>query len=615
MVHRAPVRRGRIAPHRWSLPFTLIALLLACDGPADDDDSAPGDDDTSAGDDDSSDDDDSVPWSDVLPEVDPEGDAGGTILDLRNLQFRAGDDLALRATGWEPFEDTDEALWLGVTVGDGSLAQRLTWIPGEAEPLQLWSSANRWAEPLDTPPSLTWEADLDIALVLSASLADLGLDGRCELDGLVEAGCAGEDCADVAPDDGAPVSFGLDAGIPSTVEARQPTIDDGGGGNGDGILDPGEYVEIAVAIGNTGCESTGGELAALLSIHPDSTADAALLGESAAYGQDPLAPGQSVAPDAPVEVALGAGTEPGQRLVLQLDVSDGDGGSWTAIAPALIVGKPREEPLAQVSMDGDDADTPFDAALVTYSLVDSELLISVFSYGVHDGDQVVEIHLDTDLDGFADQILSSLDPDSGAFSGSVRVFDPWDGWVAAEPPTTVAFGAGSDHMLLGVPLSTLGDPTFALLTRVVVADAGGDPVDLVPDEPVPGETGSMGLIATADAPFLRFESTQLTEIAGDGDGDVEAGESWSLKVQLRNDGPADALDAAGTVASTDPLFTLSDADLVFGPADPDGGTAWSLTGVTVDVDPSAPAGAEADLELPVTAAGYAFVLRIPLGLE
>lgn len=614
MVHRLPARTGRSVPHHWSLALTLIALLVACDGPEDDDDSV-GDDDTSPGDDDSSDDDDSVPWSDVLPEVDPEGDAGGTILDLRNLQVRAGDDLELRTSGWGPFEDTDDALWLGVTVGDGSLAQRLTWIPGEAEPLQLWSSANRWAGPLDTPPSLTWEADLDIAVVLSASLADLDLGGRCELDALVEAGCAGEDCADVAPDDGAPVSFDLDTGVPSTVEARQPTMDDGGGGDGDGILDPGEYVEIAVAIGNTGCESTGGELAAQLSIHPDSTADAALLGESATYGQDALAPGQSTTPDAPFEVALGAGTEPGQRLVLQLDVTDGDGGSWTAIAPALIVGKPREEPLAQVAMDGDDADTPFDAALVTYSLVGGELLISVFSYGVHQGDQIVEVHLDTDLDGFADQILSSLDPDSGAFTGSVRIFDAWDGWIAAAPPTTVAFEAGSDHMLLGVPLSTLGDATFALLTRVVVADIGGDPVDLVPDEPVPGETGSMGLIATADAPFLRFESTQLTEIAGDGDGSVEAGESWSLKVQLRNDGPADALDASGTVVSTDPLISLTDNDLAFGPADPDGGTAWSLTGVTVEVDPSTPAGTEAELVLPVTAAGYAFMLRIPLDLE
>ncbi len=597
----------------WILCVALLTTGLACNGQPDDDD-ATGDDDTTAGDDDSAGDDD-TPWADVLPEVDPEGDAGDTAVDLRNLQAHAGDDLALRTTAWQPFDDGDDGVWLGVTVGHGSLAHRLTWAPAEDESLQLWSSANRWAEPLDPPPSLGWEADLEIGIVLAADLDDLGLGGSCELLARVEAGCGGGSCADVAPDDGAPVPFVADAGIPPTVTAVEPAVDDSGGGDGDGILDPGEYVELAIVLGNTGCDATGGELAATLSIHPDSTADAALLTDEATYGQDPIAPGQDASPDAPVELALGAGAEPGQRLLVQLEVTDADGGSWTTLSPPLIVGKPREEPLAQVMVDGDDAGTDFDAALVTYTLVDGELLLSVFSYGVHSGDQAVEVHLDTDLDGFADWILASHDPDAGTFTGSIHTFDPWDGWLPVGPPSTFAFASGTDHLLIGVPLATLGDPTFALLSHVVVYDPAGDAVDTVPDDATPGETSGMGLIATADAPFLRYASTQLTEIEGDGDGEVEAGELWSLKVQLFNDGPAVAAGATGTLSSADPLVALTDADLTFGPADPDGGTAWSLTGATVDVDPSTPAGSEILLELPLSAAGYPFVVDVPLTVD
>ncbi len=603
---------GRAAIRGTLALALLIGGPFACNEPDDDDTLA---DDDASGDDDSGDDDDSVAWTDVLPEVDPEGDQGGYLLDLRNLQAGDGEELALRTTSWDSFDDGDSGLWLGVTVGDAGGARRLTWDGADDPSLQLWSSANRWAAPVAAPASLTWEPDLEIALVLAADFQDLGLGDRCELWARVEAGCSADGCADVAPDDGAPAPFTVDAGLPATLAARQPSFDDAGGGNGDGVLDPGEYVQVEVALANLGCDPSGSGVTAQLSVHPDSTTSAALLADSVAYGDDPLAPGDEVAPDAALELALGAGAEPGQTLVLQLEVTDGDGGSWTAVAPPLIVGKPREEALAQVLVDEDDADTAFDTALVTYGIVAGELQITVFSYGVHQGDQAVEVHLDVDLDGQPDHILSTLDPDTGAFTGSVRTFDPWAGWRADDPLSSLTFDAGSDSVQLGVPLVQLGDPSFALLVQVTVADADGEVVDRAPDDPIPGDIGPMGLIATVDAPFLRFAATQLEEISGDGDGDVEPGERWSLKVQLRNDGPSPAVDAAGALSSPDPSLTVIGGDLSFGPADPDGGTCWSLTAAEIDLDPAAPSGATVELALPLSVAGYSFSVPVPLAVE
>ncbi|MDP7114135.1 MAG: hypothetical protein QGH45_19345, partial [Myxococcota bacterium] len=203
----------------------ILAAPAACDGPADDDDTTAGDDDT--GDDDSAAaDDDATAWTDLLPEQDPQGDHGGTALDIQTLQYALDDGLALRLLGWEPFDDQDGDLWIGMTVGTAERATRLTWIPADPDPLQVWSSANRWDAPLPLPDSSAMAADADTALVLSTALADLGLDGRCEALGRVEVGCDGSTCADVAPDDGVPVEFSLDADLPASLTSPAVLADD-----------------------------------------------------------------------------------------------------------------------------------------------------------------------------------------------------------------------------------------------------------------------------------------------------------------------------------------------------------------------------------------------------
>jgi hypothetical protein len=596
--------------------FASLMVLLApaaCDGPADDDDTIGDDDDT--GDDDSADDDDdATAWADLLPEQDPEGDHGGSPLDIQSLQYALDDGLALRLLGWEPFDDQDGDLWVGMTVGTAERATRLTWIPADPDPLQVWSSANRWGSPLPLPDSSAMDADADTALVLSTALADLGLEGRCEALGQVEVGCDGSTCADVAPDDGVPVEFSLDADLPASLASPAVLADDSSGGDGDGIVDPGEYLDLSVSLGNVGCEETGPSLTATLSLHPSSTAEAALLDDAASYGGGALAPGASVTPDATVSMAVGAGAEPGQRLVLQLDVVDGDGGSYSVVSPALVLGKPREVALAQLFADGDDTELALDVALVGYGVIGSELQISLFSYGVHQGDEEVEIHLDTDRDGYADVILSTVDPDTGGMTGGVLTFDPWMGWVSAAPPATMVYAPNSDQLVLGIPLAELGDPDFVLLTEVRVIDDAGDPADQVPDAPLVGDTSAAGVIALVDGPYLRYADVQLLEQEGDGDEGLDAGETWTIKIQLRNDGPADAIDATGTLTGAAGLVQVADGELSFGPADGGGGTAWSLTAATLTLDGDAEPGTGLGLSLAGAVAGYGFEVELPLSV-
>jgi len=597
---------------RWTVPLALLLLALGCD--PDDDDDATGDDDASGDDDSAGDDDDATEWTDVLAEQDPEGDHGGSAVDIRTLQYAVDDTLALRLLGWDPFDDEEEGLWVGVTVGSEARAHRLTWSPADGDPLQLWTSADHWSSPLPLPGSMAMSPDAGNALVLAAALDELGFGAACALLGKVEVGCDGDGCADLAPDDGQPETFPLDRGLPAELWSPVVDVDDSGGGNGDGVIDAGEYLDLGPSLGNRGCDDSGGSLAATVSVHGSSTVQAALQDDTLSYGSGALAPGDEVAPGAPVTLAVGAGAEPGQRLVLQLDLTDGDGGTHTVITPALVIGKPRQEALAQLFDDGDDADVPFDVALAGYGVTGDELLVTLFSYGVHGGDEEVEIHLDLDRDGHADRILSTRDPDSGALSGGALRFDPWQGWVAAAPPTTLIFEPGTDLLMLGVPLAELGEPDFALLAEIRVLDGDGEPVDRVPDDPQPGDTGGMGVIALVEAPYLRYADLQLVEQAGNGDGALDAGEEWTVKVQLRNDGPGAGVDAAGTLAGDGALVDVADGELSFGPADGNGGTAWSLSEATLTLDPGAPPGADLGMTLAIAAAGYEFEVAIPLSV-
>jgi hypothetical protein len=90
-------------------------------------------------------------------------------------------------------------------------------------------------------------------------------------------------------------------------------------------------------------------------------------------------------------------------------------------------------------------------------------------------------------------------------------------------------------------------------------------------------------------PLVLYDSIELpmAEVDGDGDGNVEPGETWSVRVVLRNGGGEDALDVHARVDTATAGVTVNDGLLAFGDL-PRGTTAPSLAPATFVIDPSFP---------------------------
>jgi hypothetical protein len=100
-------------------------------------------------------------------------------------------------------------------------------------------------------------------------------------------------------------------------------------------------------------------------------------------------------------------------------------------------------------------------------------------------------------------------------------------------------------------------------------------------------------------PILLFDSIELPplEIVGDGDANIEPGETWGVRVLLRNGGGDPALDVEARLAAVTPNVIIEDADPVgFGDI-PSGSTAASLTEISFTVERSFTCGDEIVFDL------------------
>lgn len=98
-------------------------------------------------------------------------------------------------------------------------------------------------------------------------------------------------------------------------------------------------------------------------------------------------------------------------------------------------------------------------------------------------------------------------------------------------------------------------------------------------------------------PILLYDSVQLPyeELDGDGDDRVEPGETWRVRVRLRNGGGETATGVAARLATAMPDVTILDPIVEFGDIDP-GETAMSPA-FDIVIDPSATCGATAAFDL------------------
>ncbi len=592
----------------------------ADDDSADDDDDATDDDDDVVDDDDSGagDDDDSASPCDVDPDgwlglpgaEDPQGDAGGYLCDLADVQAQlVGDVLYLRATAHEPFDDDDPALMLDLRVGDGDTWYTLTWdnVQPDPGPLQLWGSSNDWAEPLEPPSSLRMCPDDDDALTLGVALADLGLDGATELRGFAGVDLwSGGGYRDVAPDEGA-VTFSL-LHAPD-VRLLSVTLDDAAGGDGDGVVEAGELLELSVEITNGGGVATGGDVTVSLDLDESSTAAATVtVPSSTVAGGAPLEPYATAALDTPLRLQLDGAATTGQTLVLELTVTDGDGGSWVFLRDPDFVG------AQTVLVDGDDFDYPLDLASAEVFGDAATLHVVLRSHGPHDGAQPAQMLLDTDLDATFDWALTTYDDDSGAFDGAIWAHDEaFDTWSQVGQPTAFDFVADTAYVHWTVDLADLGDPGLAR-AYAYTTDASDTYVDNMPDDP--DDVLGLALLVFEDQPVLQLIDRAWTEVAGDGDAFIDPGESWALDLQVRNVGTLEATAAAATLTSTSALVTVVAGQAGFGDV-ATGATAWTLAPLVVDVSSQAPPWGSESLDLELTSGIFSSVtaLDLPLGLH
>jgi len=604
----------------WLLLAAIALGSHGCPEPQDvvPDDDTTGDDDTTAmpDDDTTADDDTAAPdcettgaWVDLLDEFDPQGDAGGYLVDIQELQVQAdGGFLALRTSSWTPFDVADPLLMLEMYVSDGETSHALAYdnqapAPG---PLQLWSSSNGWAEPLGLPPSMCVSAEPS-ALVLGADLADLGFEDAVTLETWVGADIY-QDYADEAPD-GA-FDYAIHAVIVlqeiPDVALVSMELDDAVSGDGDGVFDPGETLELTCELANVGYGGTGANLTGVLSLAEGATAAAALTAATATVSEgQPLEAGGTATVGFTIEVDAGA--IPGQALQFELDLSDDAGNSWSLPSAAFAVA------MSPVLADERDLDAPFDPAGVYFAVEGDDLHLMVTSHTAHEADQAVHLYLDVDRDGSADHALSTLDIDAGDYSGGVYARASGE-FVMTGDPAAFDFQAGRGYVHFRVARADLSGLVVAHLYVAAYDQSGWPPPDYVPDDP--SVTEDLGEVQAAEAPFVVLDSVVFSELLGDGDPYVDPGETWQAAIAVRNAGTADAASVLGELGSAEVEVEVLQGSVSFG-ALPMEQTATGTPQPVLLADPGAPETWIYTLDLAVNADGFVYDLDLefPLGTQ
>ena len=391
------------------------------------------------------------------------------------------------------------------------------------------------------------------------------------------------------------------------VELVTLALDDTGGGDGDGILEVGETIDVTVEIANTGFGDTGANVTGVLGTGPANVAVLNTLADTSTFGGGaPIAPGDSAVADDVYRFVVLPASDTGDLLQLSLDVTDGDGNTWTLTSAPTAVG------METALLDPDDLADPFDNAALLWTVDGGELLVMVTSHDAHDGDQMVTVYMDTDLDGEYEVALSTLDEDLGTFDGGLYVWDDLAGEYVQDVLSTFDFTAGTQYALMGAMMADIGDPVLAqaLVFTYDVAYAGAD---YAPDDPSVEE--DLALMAFAAAPYAVLTDSVLVEQTGNGDALIDPGEVWELDLQATNVGLYDAAAVTGTLSYTGGDATVLQGALDFGGLLA-GETGWALGTAVVEIDAGAPANGSLLLDLDLDADGTASedVVALDLGL-
>jgi len=95
-------------------------------------------------------------------------------------------------------------------------------------------------------------------------------------------------------------------------------------------------------------------------------------------------------------------------------------------------------------------------------------------------------------------------------------------------------------------------------------------------------------VITPDGPYCLFDSYETNESAGNGNGVVDAGESFLMGIQLKNVGPDDAINVDAVIATTDTFVTITDNSEYYGTITGNDGLGFVADGFAFALDPATP---------------------------
>ena len=296
-----------------------------------------------------------------------------------------------------------------------------------------------------------------------------------------------------------------------------------------------------------------------------------------------------------------------QRLYLgthRVYRSDNRGTSWTQMGPDLTGGS-GSLLTVEVNRIHDDVVYSGSESGRVWRSPNAGLTWTDLSAGLP-GRAVTDVGGDPDDEGRA---LATL----GGFNGPhLYEWRSGTGWTAVGsglpnvPANTVLLLTGTDVLVgtdVGIFRSADGGATFVpymngLPEGLVVTDLEYNPTQSLVTAGTYGR-GAWQVAVESFGPIVIYDSVDVpyTQIDGDGDANVEPGETWAVTPRLRNAGSATAVGVTARIVPTTPGIVLLDpAPRSFGSVAP-GATATPVAAVAFTVDPAATCGSVAHFDV------------------
>ena len=500
------------------------------------------------------------PWIDLLDGPDTFGDASGYLLDVEWFQFRFdGQELQFRVASYTSFLDDDPDLAVDIFLTDDVQAHVLAWnvVDADPDPMELWVYEDGYFTATEPVASQVQQDDTPVSLVLGVDPTELGYDGDAST-GLAVG--RHEGYPDLAPDSEDYVEFCylLDA-----VLQGDGGFDDSVGGDGDGIIEPGETIELDLDVVNRCLGATDTNMVGTLAPAPASTASVTMVQDTVSFnGGAALGPMEQGPGDAAFVFEVDPATDEGTVLVFELTIADASGREWQLYTTPWILEYPVQLSRRTVLTDGDDFSEPFDIAEIAYAVIGDDLFIEVTSHDPHGADQEVDLLLDTDVDGVYEYLVSTIDMMDGDFSGAIYELEDDSYYYYLDETADTEFTAGSDYLLFEIPLADLGYPSVIAAYTLAFADAGLD-WDSAPDSGTALQDHAV--MPLYDAAWLVPVDVDIEEVSGDGDDTIEPGETHAASFDVVNLGLSDAPQCLGTLFSFDPDVAVATAAIDAGP--------------------------------------------------